>query len=244
MHSGRFLGRSILCTTFLATLAFSQPSAKPESDAPAASSSWLDVLRDLPVVNWFAPVGGDTPSSGHVATSVLVCGVAPLPAVDDPDALALETGNGPLGAIDIAGLRPAMARALERFRLMVTSVGGTFDLKSAYRPAAYQEHLQQVWFKWMELRSNVDPGCQTLRASVSDEFTRHHLLERQKPVTDSDHTRGLAFDAVVIVPKAARLKKRRVTLDRLTLLAGLRRPDIHRDPVHFKLVAARGGRHV
>jgi hypothetical protein len=244
LHSGRFLGRSILCATFLATIAFSQPTTKPLSDVPAAPSSWLDVLRDLPVVNWFAPVGGDTPPSVHVETSTLVCGVAPLPVVDDRDALALETGNGPLGAIDLAGLRPAMARALERFRLMVTSVGGSFDLKSAYRPPAYQEHLQQVWFKWMELRSNTDPGCQTLRASVSDEFTRHRLLETQKPVTDSDHTRGLAFDAVVIVPKAARLKKRRVTLDRLSLLAGLRRPDIHRDPVHFKLVAVRGGRHV
>ena len=243
MHSGRFLGRSVLCVAFLTTIAFAQSSTRPESDAPAGSP-WLDVLRDLPVVNWFALAGGDVPPSVHVATSVLVCGVAPLPAVHDPDALALETGNGPLGAIDIAGLRPAMAHALDRFRLMVTSVGGTFDLKSAYRPPAYQEHLQQVWFKWMELRSNVDPGCQTLRASVSDEFTRHHLLERQKPVTDSDHTRGLAFDAVVIVPKAARLKKRRVTLDRLSLLAGLKRPDILRDPVHFKLVATRGGRHV
>jgi hypothetical protein len=35
-----------------------------------------------------------------------------------------------------------------------------------------------------------------------------------------------------------RTKKRRVSvsLDRLALMAGLRRPDIRRDPVHFKLV--------
>jgi D-alanyl-D-alanine dipeptidase len=131
-----------------------------------------------------------------------------------------------------------MARALARFRQMVASVGGQFELKSAYRPVAYQAHLQAVWFKWMELRNNREPGCQALRASVGDEFTGHHLLESQKPVTSSDHTRGLAFDATVIVPKMAKLKTRRVSLDRLALMAGIKRPDIFRDPVHFKLVGS------
>jgi D-alanyl-D-alanine dipeptidase len=130
-----------------------------------------------------------------------------------------------------------MAEALEKFRKLVASAGGTFDLKSAYRPLAYQEHLQQVWFKWMrELRFNRQPGCQALRAQVNEEFTRHKLMPTQMPVTDSDHTRGIAFDAAVLMPRLARLKKRRVSLDRLALLAGLRRPDIRHDPVHFKLV--------
>jgi hypothetical protein len=71
---------------------------------------------------------------------------------------------------------------------------------------------------------------------VSAEFARHKLMETQMPVTDSDHTRGMAFDAAVMMPRLARLKKRRVSLDRLALLAGLRRPDIRHDPVHFKLV--------
>jgi len=35
-----------------------------------------------------------------------------------------------------------------------------------------------------------------------------------------------------------------VNLNRLTLLAGLSRPDIFHDPVHFKLGAARRSRHV
>ena len=125
-----------------------------------------------------------------------------------------------------------MAQALEKFRKLVMSAGGTFDLKSAYRPLAYQEHLQQVWFKWMrELRFNRQPGCQGLRAQVAEEFTRHKLMPTQMPVTDSDHTRGMAIDAAVA-------KKRRVTsvsLDHLALLAGLKRPDVRRDPVHFKL---------
>jgi D-alanyl-D-alanine dipeptidase len=135
-----------------------------------------------------------------------------------------------------------MARALDKFKSLVTSVGGQFELKSAYRPPAYQAHLQQVWFKWMELKGNRDLGCQTLRAQVGDEFAHHHLLETQKPVTSSDHTRGMAFDATVIVPAKAFLKKRRMTLDRLALLAGIKRPDIFHDPVHFKLVLGRGAR--
>jgi D-alanyl-D-alanine dipeptidase len=163
--------------------------------------------------------------------------VEPLPELLDAEALHFESEDGP----DTEGLLPAMARALEKFRKLVASAGGTFDLKSAYRPLAYQEHLQQVWFKWMrELRFNRLPGCQALRAQVNEEFTRHKLMPTQMPVTDSDHTRGMAFDAAVMMPRPVRstTKKRRVTvsLDRLALMAGLKRPDIRRDPVHFKLV--------
>jgi len=157
----------------------------------------------------------------------------------DTGALAFETSTSP----DIENLQPPMARALLKFQRLVSSVGGTFELKSAYRPPAYQQHLQEVWFKWMlELRNNRQPGCQALRAEVADEFSRHHLLERQKPATSSDHTRGLAFDATVILPVAGRIKKRRISLDRLALLAGVRRPDIVHDPVHFRLDLGRRSR--
>jgi hypothetical protein len=116
----------------------------------------------------------------------------------DAEAVRFETR----GAVPIpTGLLPEMAQALEKFRKLVTSAGGTFDLKSAYRPLAYQEHLQQVWFKWMrELRFNHQPGCQALRAQVAEEFTRHKLMPTQMPVTDSDHTRGMAIDAAVMMP--------------------------------------------
>ena len=136
-----------------------------------------------------------------------------------------------------SGLVPAMTRALTRFQQLVNSVGGTFVLKSAYRPPAYQAHLQQVWNKWMEIRNNRLPACQVLRAEVEAEFKGHHLIETQKPVTSSDHTRGLAFDATVDIP--AGRKKKVVSLDRLALLAGIMRPDVVRDPVHFKLIAPR-----
>ena len=96
----------------------------------------------------------------------------------------------------------------------------------------------------LELRNNREPGCQTLRGQVGEEFARHRLLETQKPVTSSDHTRGLAFDAMVVVPRVAWLKKHRVSLDRLALISGIRRPDVRRDPVHFKLATDRVRRSV
>jgi hypothetical protein len=164
------------------------------------------------------------------------CSVEPLSEIYDAEAVRFENEDGP----DTGGLLPEMAQALEKFRKLVASAGGTFDLKSAYRPLAYQEHLQQVWFKWMrELRFNHQPGCQGLRVQVQEEFTKHKLMPSQMPVTDSDHTRGMAFDAAVMMPRPVRTTKKRrvgVSLDRLALMAGLRRPDIRHDPVHFKLV--------
>jgi hypothetical protein len=197
--------------------------------AVAGNDDGSDPTWNLPVLERAA-----IPLPGLAAAEIPDCSVAPLPEIVDAEAVQFENLDSP----DTGGLMPAMAQALDKFRKLVTSAGGTFDLKSAYRPLAYQEHLQQVWFKWMrELRFNHQPGCQGLRAQVSEEFTRHKLMPTQMPVTDSDHTRGIAFDAAILMPRLARLKKRRVSLDRLALLAGLRRPDIRHDPVHFKLVA-------
>jgi hypothetical protein len=131
---------------------------------------------------------------------------------------------------------PAAARSLARFEKTVDSIGGEISLKSGYRPPAYQAHLKDVWDKWEELRDNTQPECQNLRAQVEQEFTGHHLLLTQTPVPISDHTRGLAFDASVILPPGARLKRRRVNLDSLARLSGFLRPAVIADPVHFKFV--------
>jgi hypothetical protein len=215
----------------------------PATSSSNESPSFVDTLLNLPVVRWFIPPQLPPPPP-EPSVPPASCGVAPLPAIADSEAQSFEQAASP----DVGGLLPQMARALEKFKQLVISVGGHFELKSAYRPPTYQAHLQQVWFKWMELRNNRELGCQVLRAQVGDEFSRHHLLESQKPVTSSDHTRGMAFDATVIVPVKAVLKRRRVSLDRLALLAGIKRPDILHDPVHFKLSIGkvsitRGARH-
>jgi hypothetical protein len=141
--------------------------------------------------------------------------------------------------IDRDGLTPATSLALDRFEKVVVSAGGTIELKSAFRPAAYQEHLQNVWDKWKEIRNNKDADCETLKAQVEEEFTRHRLIETQRPVAFSDHTRGLAFDALVSLPGKARLNRRRVSVDYLARISGVQRPAIAKDPVHFKLIGGR-----
>ena len=188
----------------------------------------------LPITRWLFP-SLSVPEPPGPSAADATCRIAPLPPITDPEALAFERSMSPT----TSGLVPAMTRALVRFEELVRSVGGTFVLKSAYRPPAYQAHLQQVWYKWMELRNNGEPGCQPLREQVRAEFDGHRLMESQKPVDSSDHTRGMAFDATVEMPRAPRLRRTPVTLDRLALLAGIMRPDILHDPVHYKLVATR-----
>ena len=101
----------------------------------------------------------------------------------------------------VDGLTPGTSRALNRFEELVTKAGGEMYLTSAFRPEAYQQHLRDVWYKWMdELRDNEDPACATLKAQVGDEFTRHQLLPTQHPVPVSDHTLGIGFDAAVQFP--------------------------------------------
>jgi hypothetical protein len=164
------------------------------------------------------------------------CKVAPLPFIEDREAQAFEK-NAESAPADVQDLMPDTAQALDTFKDMVNSVGGTFDLKSAYRPPAYQTHLHDVWVKWVkELRGNRTAGCQALREEVGAEFKRHQLLVKQQPVPASDHALGLAFDAAVAMPHAARLNRKRVSVDKLAALAGIKRPNSRRDPVHFILL--------
>ena len=219
MSDRKLLRHVLTCLTLCTGLAAATSLPGSGQVTPNASSIWR---LDAP---------GESPPPFPAA-----CGVTVLPLIVDDEALAFEKRASP----DTGNLTSAMARALSRFRRLVNLAGGTFELISAYRPSSYQAHLQAVWFKWMlELRTNREPGCQTLRTQVGDEFARHSLLEMQKPVTSSDHTRGLAFDATVVIPLVVRLSKSRVSLDRLALLAGIQRPDILRDPVHFKLTIRR-----
>jgi len=167
------------------------------------------------------------------------CKVAPVTEIRDPEVEAFEK-NAEIAPADVEELTPEAAQALDALKEMVISLGGTFDLKSAYRPAAYQAHLREVWVKWVkELRNNRSSGCRALREEVGAEFKRHQLLVRQQPVPASDHALGLAFDAAVAMPRGARLNGKRVTVDKLAALVGAKRPSSRRDPVHFKLIAER-----
>ncbi len=205
------------------------PGAPPFFPPPPSSSS-----AARPGFRAFGrPVGQPFSPAGPGRS---LCPVSGLPPITDPQALAFENFTGPV--VDTRDLNHHAFSALLKFVREIRSVGGIITLRSAYRPPAYQVHLQQVWDKWMQLRYNHSYACQDFRAQVRAEFDRHHLIESQRPVDDSDHTRGLAFDATVVLPRILHLGRRRVTLslDRLARFAGLRRPDIRHDPVHFKYV--------
>lgn len=223
-------------------LAVGQPIELPK--APEPEPAWLTSLWNFPVFKWLAGLQSSPivpPPVAIAAPALPPCTIASLAEVEDDVALSMETGVGSGLTLNLDGLTPGTTKALTRFEGLVESYGGSFTLTSAYRPAAYQAHLRDVWFKWMyELKDNYDPSCMELRAAVGDEFTRHGLLPSQNPVTISDHTLGIAFDAAVSFPVAKKAKRRRVSLDRLARLSGVSRPDVRRDPVHFRLIGGRG----
>jgi len=228
---------SIICTCLHAD--DSLPPVTAPATIPASIPAFIEAEEVLPVspVRAMSPVILDAQLKSLNRYRLLSgCKVAPLSEIWDPEALAFEQ-NADAGSADIDDLTPQTAQALDNFKEMVTSLGGTFDLKSAYRPPAYQAHLHEVWVKWVkELRNNRTKGCQALREEVGAEFARHKLLVRQQPVPASDHALGLAFDAAIAMPRAARLNGKRVTVDKLAALAGIKRPTSRLDPVHFKLI--------
>jgi hypothetical protein len=231
----RQLYLTVTCVLCGGLTAFGQaPATQP------SHSVWQE-MRNNPNLQFLAslfeskPVLSPMPVILPPASDVNACPVAALEKIDDPAALQLEAAGGSEGVVDVANMLPAAARALGLFQARVTKAGGTLIVKSAYRPYAYQKHLQDVWYKWMsDLRENRNPACQQLRAEVQAEFDMHHLIERQHPVAVSDHTRGIAFDATVALPVSKRGRRGGISLDRLARLVGLFRPAIAADPVHFK----------
>ena len=198
-------------------------------------NAWLDEVLDLSLFRLFVPPPDVSATLPGIASPLtpLPCAIGPIPPLDDEEALAFEGGS----QVDLNGLTPATARALNRFERRVTLLGGKMAVTSAYRPPAYQAHLQVVWDKWDQLRDAHEEGCAVVRAQAQEEFEHHGLLESQRPVPFSDHTRGIAFDASILLPA----RKRRPSIDRLARSAGVLRPDIRHDPVHFRLVDKSAG---
>jgi hypothetical protein len=212
----------------------SESAAAQQVPLPDMPTSWFDRLWQI----WSAPQPLDLALVAPIAPAGPPCLSAPLPAIDDTEALAFEAGVGSSAVVNLDGLVPAASRALSRFETYIGSAGGRMVLTSAYRPAAYQTHLQAVWDKWvLELKHNYAPECGGLRAEVEEEFTRHQLLETQRPVQFSDHTRGIGIDAAIVLPRNATLGRKRVGIDTLARIAGFRRPAIAQDPVHFRYIA-------
>jgi hypothetical protein len=212
------------------------PKAEVVTETPF---SWLDEVWDFLMFRLSPQPAPDTLAMVELPEipPASLCLVEPLPVLSDAEALEFEGAEGDSGLVDTLSLTPATATALNRFQRVVAKFGGRLTVTSAYRPSTYQEHLQAVWDRWMQLRNDDSEACQALKTEVGAEFERHQLLRTQRPVALSDHTLGIGFDAAVLLPRLKRSRKR-VSIDRLARQAGVRRPDVRRDPVHFRLLAS------
>lgn len=163
----------------------------------------------------------DTSRTSCVPASI--CPVADLPPITDSEVQAFE--NNP-NLSDTARLTPRMQTALQC--LQTATAAGSPKVGSAYRPPAYNQHLIDVWDKWDELKKGKDlanPACAELKTKIRGHFQRHSLLESQRPVPNSPHTRGEAVDMTISLPAA--------NIDALAAGCQLRRPAPVTDRVHF-----------
>lgn len=120
-----------------------------------------------------------------------------------------------------------MQTSLQCLKNAATDMGGTPSVGSAYRPPPYNQHLIQVWDKWVnELRDDTTPSCLDLKNRIHQHFNKHHLLESQAPAPNSRHTQGLAVDVTINLPAP--------DIDALAGGCGLHRPLPVTDRVHFQ----------
>lgn len=166
---------------------------------------------------------GDQTQGKVLGFALRTCDVPPLVPLTDPSALNFENGN----TVDTANLVPEMLTALTCVTNKVAEAGGTLTVNSAFRPPEYQAHLREVWDKRKLLKDNNKSECQSLKATVSQEFTRHGLLSTQRPAASSRHTEGQAIDISSTLSQAR--------LVELASQCNLNRPLPENDPVHYIL---------
>jgi fibronectin type 3 domain-containing protein len=140
---------------------------------------------------------------------------------------ALQAHNPDPYPLNIAQMTNDTQVALTCLQQRVNAVGGTIVVTSAFRPQSYQDHLREVWDKYMQLRNWTESECTTIRNQVVTEFIMHGLLVTQRPADSSSHSTGTAFDAVVDLPNGQ-------NVDTLAGECNLVRPVPVTDPVHFR----------
>lgn len=150
------------------------------------------------------------------------CPLAALNQITDPAAIDFENGNrirtDLMNADMIAGLQCLQTRA--------SNAGGSLRVTSAFRPPEYQRHLREVWDKHFTDDYRDIEACNDVYSEIDQEYTRHGLLDTQRPAASSAHTRGEAFDANWTLPATT-------TIDILANQCQLQRPYPTNDRVHF-----------
>ena len=148
------------------------------------------------------------------------CQVAPLTPLTDPVVIAFENGD----QINTDAENFNLNTELNCLSNAVEDAGGTGFLTSAFRPAAYQTHLREVYTKQMLLKNRREPECETLKAEVQTETDRHGIIRR--PARRSNHSSGDAFDFAITDLTSNEI-------DSIASDCGLTRPDPVGDRVHF-----------
>jgi hypothetical protein len=183
------------------------------------------------------------------------CPVDPLTPLTDPDAIDLEAGVNPVKFVDHDGnvrMDPSMLpdrATLSQGRIAclenaVKSLAGRFQLESAWRPEAYQDHFYEIRLKWLELMQIQNSECSGLLAEILREKQRHGIgdvVGRR-----SAHTQGNAIDVSTDRPRpctncfdlAGPPGMTREVIDAAAQQCGLQRlPESMRpnDPGHFSI---------
>jgi len=214
----------------------------PAGSGAAALSPYSgtsDVYGKLGFIFTAPAVGGThivtatcTNCTNEAAGEIVVpgCPVDDLPLITDTEVQLFEDNPD---RSDTDRLTPRMGMnagpppgALLCLTSAIRNAGGTFSVGSAYRPPAYNQHLIDVWKKWVdELKGEKRPACASLRTKIQGHFQRHKLLVTQQPVRNSLHTQGEAVDVTISLSKAK--------IDTLANGCDLWRPLPKKDPVHF-----------
>ncbi|MCI0556122.1 MAG: hypothetical protein L0287_34710 [Anaerolineae bacterium] len=170
---------------------------------------------------------GDQSQGEVINFQLATCPIAPLTEMTDPVALDFEAGNN----INTENLNDLTSAGLTCMQNRCAQIGGSMTVTSAYRPVEYQNHLREVWDTWDALRNNQDPECTDLKDDVREEYSRHGLLDSQRPAAgnpNAPHPSGNAFDARITgLPQDE-------TVDTVASFCNMTRPWPVRDPVHYQ----------
>ena len=125
---------------------------------------------------------GDLECTACATDSVGTGGITQMDAhVPDPE--PLDTDN----------LTAGTGIALQCLRTAVADNGGSLRVISGYRSQSYQDHLREVWDKYLTTSAWPATRCPEVRDNVELEWELHDL--GAEPAVVSAHSSGIAFDA-------------------------------------------------
>ena len=166
--------------------------------------------------------------------------VTKLDDITDPVALKYEDGTYSSTKPDIEHLNQATQAGLACIvqKVVATNCYQTPQATSGYRPAAYQKHIYDVYYKWQKIKDNNTPECAEVKAAIKKQFDYHSPF-RHAPGETSNHSQldaqgnpaGNAVD-IALVPESI--------ADAVAGQCNMYRPMINNpdptknDPVHYQ----------